>query len=162
MRQPWPRRVRGVCKWSGTVATLFLSLVSIVSARGSRYGVVVSPSLDLSIVAGRLCIETYASPRTKNELPPYVPDVFVERRIPPQTFEWWFEMRQWSDVRLYSTEVFIPLWAIVLLAGLPTIWLWCHDRKQPGVCTSCGYDLRGADHAACPECGAVITSRATT
>ena len=29
-----------------------------------------------------------------------------------------------------------------------------HIRRKRGLCVSCGYDLRHADHAACPECGA--------
>lgn len=27
-------------------------------------------------------------------------------------------------------------------------------RRKRGLCVACGYDLRHADHAACPECGA--------
>ena len=27
-------------------------------------------------------------------------------------------------------------------------------RHKRGLCTSCGYDLRHADHVVCPECGA--------
>ena len=26
-------------------------------------------------------------------------------------------------------------------------------RRRKGLCLQCGYDLRGADHEACPECG---------
>lgn len=26
-------------------------------------------------------------------------------------------------------------------------------RVRAGLCVACGYDLRGTDHAACPECG---------
>ncbi len=29
-----------------------------------------------------------------------------------------------------------------------------HFRRKRGLCVSCGYDLRHADHEACPECGA--------
>ena len=28
-----------------------------------------------------------------------------------------------------------------------------HIRRKRGLCVSCGYDLRHADHEACPECG---------
>ena len=31
-------------------------------------------------------------------------------------------------------------------------------RRKRGLCVSCGYDLRYADHDACPECGAAIPS----
>ena len=29
-------------------------------------------------------------------------------------------------------------------------------RKRRGLCLKCGYDLRGVDHQACPECGEEI------
>ena len=29
-----------------------------------------------------------------------------------------------------------------------------HFRRQRGLCVPCGYDLRHAEHAVCPECGA--------
>lgn len=29
-------------------------------------------------------------------------------------------------------------------------------RRKHGLCVTCGYDLRGADHKACPECGAAL------
>ncbi len=31
-------------------------------------------------------------------------------------------------------------------------------RRKRGLCVACGYDLRHADHDACPECGAAIPS----
>ena len=29
-----------------------------------------------------------------------------------------------------------------------------HIRRKRGLCVKCGYDLKGAEHEACPECGA--------
>jgi predicted RNA-binding Zn-ribbon protein involved in translation (DUF1610 family) len=34
-------------------------------------------------------------------------------------------------------------------------------RRAAGRCESCDYDLRGAAHARCPECGASIARAAT-
>ena len=31
-------------------------------------------------------------------------------------------------------------------------------RRKRGRCISCAYDLRGTDHAACPECGAEVVT----
>ncbi|MCZ6653268.1 MAG: hypothetical protein O7D91_09610 [Planctomycetota bacterium] len=31
-----------------------------------------------------------------------------------------------------------------------------HIRRKRGLCVACGYDLRHADHEACPECGAAV------
>jgi len=55
-----------------------------------------------------------------------------------------------------------PLWAVAVVAfAPPTLWListWHRRRRQRlralhGRCPACGYDLRGNDSAACPECG---------
>ena len=31
-----------------------------------------------------------------------------------------------------------------------------HIRRKRGLCVACGYDLRHADHDACPECGTAV------
>jgi hypothetical protein len=52
----------------------------------------------------------------------------------------------------------IPLWAPLLLAGMPTFWFWLRGRcKKPGHCQRCGYDLTGNTSGVCPECGAQIS-----
>jgi hypothetical protein len=33
------------------------------------------------------------------------------------------------------------------------------DRERRGLCTACGYDLRGTRHEHCPECGILILRR---
>ncbi len=58
------------------------------------------------------------------------------------------------------TELYVPIWALIVLVGSPTLWLWrCDRRRQPGLCIKCGYDLRGADHEVCPECGGDVSDR---
>ena len=47
---------------------------------------------------------------------------------------------------LYAVIVWGLYFAVVTLRRV--------RRKEPGFCTVCGYDLRHADHAVCPECGA--------
>ncbi len=44
------------------------------------------------------------------------------------------------------------LWLLVVVPRV----LRRMNRHRRGQCTSCGYDLRGADHAVCPECGASV------
>ena len=44
--------------------------------------------------------------------------------------------------------------AIMWLLILGAFALRRHLRRKRGLCVNCGYDLRHADHAACPECGA--------
>lgn len=41
------------------------------------------------------------------------------------------------------------LWLLYVLPRHLRMWL----RHRRGCCTACGYDLRGAAHARCPECG---------
>ncbi len=62
----------------------------------------------------------------------------------------------------------LPYWPIWPGFGINTIFyaalLWLlicgpfvlrrHIRRKRGLCVACGYDLRHADHEACPECGA--------
>ncbi len=56
-----------------------------------------------------------------------------------------------------------PLWpgfaintvfyALILLVPFAPFTLRCFIRRKRGRCINCGYDLRGAEHEVCPECG---------
>lgn len=59
------------------------------------------------------------------------------------------------------------------LAVFPSVicgaWLTARPRKRrrearlaAGLCVTCGYDLTGAAHERCPECGTVISNRDAT
>lgn len=59
---------------------------------------------------------------------------------------------------------YLPIWrGLVINSALYGGLLWIgfimfyclarFIRHKPGTCHSCGYDLQGVDHAACPECG---------
>lgn len=75
----------------------------------------------------------------------------------------------WS-VGEYPNEKYLPLapiWKGLLLNTLfytASLWLLipgpfvfrCMIRRKHGLCVKCAYDLRGADHKACPECGAAL------
>jgi hypothetical protein len=62
----------------------------------------------------------------------------------------------WTGTLVNTIFYGVLLW---LLAGGPfrSRRQW---RQGRGLCLRCGYDLRGADHARCPECGTTPTSRA--
>ena len=70
------------------------------------------------------------------------------------TFTWKYRTISWTGGR----EVVVPLWLIAFIPSLTTAWLWYRDRRQPGRCTDCNYDLTGlATGSACPECGKAST-----
>ena len=51
---------------------------------------------------------------------------------------------------LYNTIFYaVPLW--VLVTG--PFALRRFIRTKRGLCVKCGYDLKGAEHEVCPECG---------
>ncbi len=70
---------------------------------------------------------------------------------------------QWSNRRLRSLPL-QPVWPgfatnTVFYAAI--LWLLAFGpstarriiRRKRGLCIKCGYDLRGAEHEVCPECG---------
>lgn len=60
-----------------------------------------------------------------------------------------------QDVR--RTTVGVPMWILLIVAAIPTAFLWHRDRRHPpGHCQGCGYNLTGNVSGACPECGCVI------
>jgi hypothetical protein len=67
----------------------------------------------------------------------------------------------WTSGVWTTREVAAPLWFIASLCcaatAMPARWLWRNARrdtlKRQGMCATCGYDLRGAAHERCPECG---------
>ncbi len=72
-----------------------------------------------------------------------------------------------SGVVLWYGFPFLPIWpgfAVNTIFYVAILWLPIrgpfalrrHIRRKREVCVTCGYDLRHADHAACPECGAAI------
>ncbi|MEE9129392.1 MAG: hypothetical protein V3T84_05190 [Phycisphaerales bacterium] len=48
--------------------------------------------------------------------------------------------------------------AILWLLTLGPFTARRHIRRKRGLCLKCGYDLRGAEHEACPECGFGMSS----
>lgn len=57
----------------------------------------------------------------------------------------------------------VPLWLLVLVFGaFPLWWGWPSARRKRrarrGLCSACGYDLRGSVGSECPECGGAYVS----
>lgn len=57
--------------------------------------------------------------------------------------------------KMTGWEIEVPVWLLVVTAGLPTAILWRRDRRRPkpGSCKVCQYDLTGNESGICPECG---------
>ena len=54
----------------------------------------------------------------------------------------------WTGFALNTILFAVLLWLLFALRRM--------IRHKRGLCVKCAYDLRGADHEACPECGTVI------
>lgn len=138
-------RPRSSIKWSCTVLTVLLLVVWV----GSAWWVVSTPVTKTFagvIAAGQVTIVFDA-----REYIYEVEDFYFGKTSRP--FAWSFGYLILSDAPL-TVLVFIPLWAIATLTALLSAWLWYRDRRRgPGLCGSCGYDLRGNTRGVCPECG---------
>ncbi|MCL4196578.1 MAG: hypothetical protein KJZ69_03720 [Phycisphaerales bacterium] len=142
--------MRSTIKWGGTVLTVLL-LLAWVGSRWRKFGGYMLPTAAATVDGGQLCI---------GWLEPWspIPDsdgcIWVWSHS-YQEFAWWFDFDggpiQTGHTALY---VYVPVWTLVLLAGLPTASVWYRDRRRaPGLCIKCGYDLRGNTSGVCPECG---------
>jgi hypothetical protein len=136
-------------KWSGTVLTVLL-LVLWVGSAWWLAGFELSPMGGLQVSAGKVGIGW----RESLSITP-VSSIWWTPGRHSRPFEWWLAGERRTFQRgVAVTAVEIPIWMLVVLFGIPTLWLWRRDRRgQPGLCIKCGYDLRGADHRVCPECG---------
>ncbi len=138
------------CRWAGTVVTALWLAIWMGSARWTC-DAGLGRSYAVSLRSGRLWVLWDEPARLPTA------EAWWEWQVNPQKVQWAFAGRrtQWHLGR-YGYVV-IPFWSLLLLGGVPTGWLWYRDRpRSPGLCSRCGYDLRGARHAVCPECGAVV------
>jgi hypothetical protein len=54
----------------------------------------------------------------------------------------------------------LPLWPVLVLAGLVVGWVWWFRRPGPGTCRVCRYSLEGINVDRCPECGSPVAPNA--
>ncbi len=86
-------------------------------------------------------------------------DVYLYRS-PNRWEDWWPER---NDGLFEEWSFIFPLWIPLAACGVPATVLWLRywRRKRDGMCSKCGYDLRGiADR--CPECGTAIQNNVRT
>lgn len=61
------------------------------------------------------------------------------------------------------TFIRIPLWLILTVILIPTLFMWNRDRRPPpGHCRYCRYNLTGNVSGVCPECGRRISDQDVT
>ncbi len=61
----------------------------------------------------------------------------------------------WPPVLVKGRGVGVAAWLLLAVFVPVTLVLFYRDRKRipPGHCSTCGYNLTGAEHERCPECG---------
>jgi len=58
------------------------------------------------------------------------------------------------ETKLTSMCLVVPLWMPAVAVAIVSVLLFCRNRPaRRGHCQRCGYNLTGADHTVCPECG---------
>lgn len=72
------------------------------------------------------------------------------RELPVHPIAWGFAL----NTILYAGLAWV-------LLGSP-FWLRRYVRCKRGLCSQCGYDLRGDEHERCPECGTAVKGAAST
>jgi len=150
------RKIRSVCKWSGAVVTVLLVVIWVGSA-WRRSALYLLPTFALSADSGQYGV-AWLEPWS------IVPDIDgLGWTFSPSTFlrfAWGFDFdRGPIQTGHISVTIYFPGWFLALLTGLPTAWLWYRERRRaPGLCINCGYDLRGAEHNVCPECGVEVVN----
>jgi hypothetical protein len=159
MSRVW--KPRNVLKWTGTCLCV---LVLILAGVNLWWGVGwASPRMDVCLGSSCGCL-TVAW--TNHGLGTWVgmgtgPGWSVQR-----VNNSWTDLRGWGEFatlpRCYGAAwpmryVTLPLWIVLLLAGVPAALLWWQDpRRIPLGHCRCGYDLTGNVSGHCPECGTAV------
>ncbi|MGD8454631.1 MAG: hypothetical protein PVJ57_22690 [Phycisphaerae bacterium] len=70
----------------------------------------------------------------------------------------WERPKWWVYGQVSQPDYFgwVPLWIPILALGAPTAAVWVRDRRRPGHCIFCGYDLTGNVTGRCPECATPV------
>jgi len=164
--------ISGVVGWfEGSRATPVQSKRRIVS---KRFALVASVLVGVVCLMSTLLTITWTSGDRNHQLGLSEGVLFISWSVVPDLLGSWQPVQSgWVCSANTSTEPFwdygivqdsplswvaIPIWGPIILAAVPTIWLWSMARKRtpPGHCLGCGYNLTGNVSGVCPECGTPI------
>lgn len=137
-------------KLSALVASVLVGLVSLMSILLTITWTSGDRNLQLGLSEGILFISWSVVPDLLGSWQPAQSGWVCAANISTKPY-WDYGIVQDSPLSLVA----IPIWSPILLAAVPTIWLWSRARKQtpPGHCLGCGYNLTGNVSGVCPECG---------
>jgi hypothetical protein len=145
-----PRRWRWWGKWvaaastSVVVAVLFASGWGGVSWKWDSVWGTTSFSLGRGWLAAYRVHEFHGEPQWPGTVRTWPSDGGPQWR-------YWFE---WELHRGFAYYAAIPLWAPCAAGLLTAAILWRVDRRRPGLCRHCHYDLSATPPSTpCPECG---------
>ncbi len=173
------RRSRRCCwKWMGTSGCIITILAAAACTIWLTVGIGIGGRFSVSVHGGGICL-TWKDPHPVREIQPrdelprglyvhpwpildpvYMPIAGYRSK--------WDLIRDWcwSGLlpRWYSTGLWcgavVPLWVFLVVLGVPTLRLWWVDRRRPGHCVECGYNLTGNTAGRCPECGTAFIGSA--
>lgn len=126
-----------------------VSYMHLLRAKSPQQGGPTNSYLNVSLYSNRGVLDadwTYDAQR-------HTPGYSAEPSVPSGRLHggFWYGKDELGDI-----YVGCPWWSLsLLMAVLPLVFgvLFWRDRKRPGVCHACGYDLRATSDR-CPECGA--------
>ncbi len=154
-------RARRVLKWVGTVLSLTLAGIAVLSLKWSA-GVSASDGyFSVQVSSGGVVYISQAQhPKFLGAQRVYGQGWHLRKGIGRSgVWEslgvgWWPRLRPFGAGRLVS----VPLWMPAVIVGLLTAYSWWRDRRRipAGHCRQCGYDLTGNVSGRCSECGEAV------
>ena len=152
-----PSRLLRIAKWAGAILCAVIVALLVYSSpwmKGPHAWGLNGISSVIVVRNGGIVVQRFKQP-------PVLPDgrytssigvaFFNANPNLPSEFVWWPLTHSTSG----ATLVVVPLWMLLGLFLVPTAFLWWRDRNRrpPGHCRNCGYDLTGNTSGRCPECG---------
>ena len=146
-----PSRTRRIAKWAGlVVCVVILATWAVSTVATVAY---LAPRWQAGLVGGM--VKAWWTRSSMEELPPLWIAEFTE-------FDHGVALPGVRNLPRDHVSVVVPFWMLLAGVAIPTALLWHRDgrrdRRRPGHCQRCGYDLRGSKKV-CPECGTAIPAR---